>query len=617
MFVNMQIKSIIIYNKNNQCRRLDFKLGELNIISGEQNTGKSAIIPIIDYCLGNSTLEISSGVVKDCVSFYAVLYQLTDRQVLVAKPAPSKGIFQAYYEENKEISVPTSAAVFKNKLNANNDIIIQKFSRLLGISTTKLSIRDAIPFLFQEKKSTLDNRERLFNVHFKDDVIRKSLRYFLQIYTDDNLENQSLLDELVNDFNKTKKEIHQLEKSDADKILHGRDLINNAKSISLLSSEEKTETLDDIKHILTEVINLNLQQQPLLELPEVEPNIAELEKELQELRDQLGNIDQNLTELKEFNKLSGKYSLDTKEQINRLKSIELFSSHDDLFRQGKKCPLCDSVLKNELPKASDVIKVLSKLDQDLAFVKTTENINLGKQINTLKEDKKKLFQQMNDKKSVLKNYYKEKDVLSQISKQHNEKIEIIGAIKFYLKKSFSSSEQRHLTIRKEQLEKNISLVRSKSPSSENIKITEEATFLWLSKPMSNWATKLYLEDSGSDYYFHINKLTIVANRKGVPLTMSDMQGSVNWAGCHIIALLALHKAFLERQSKIPNFIIFDQPPEEKITKILELFAEVCKELTPNLQIIVTTHARSNFDSSLIEHYWTENGYALVPRNWID
>ena len=49
--VSIQIESIILYNHAGEVRKLDFKVGAVNIITGRSNRGKSAIIPIIEYCL--------------------------------------------------------------------------------------------------------------------------------------------------------------------------------------------------------------------------------------------------------------------------------------------------------------------------------------------------------------------------------------------------------------------------------------------------------------------------------------------------------------------------------------------------------------------------------------
>ncbi|OQW95655.1 MAG: hypothetical protein BWK79_01705 [Beggiatoa sp. IS2] len=614
--MNMQIKSIMIYNKRGQCRRLDFKQGEVNIIAGEQKTGKSAIIPIIDYCLGNPTLNIFSGVVTDIVDFYAVLYQLTDKQVLVAKPSTrGKKQSQVYYEEATEIHLPENSEKFRKNLNVDDEMVIQKLSRLLEISTTEISIRDTTVFLFQEK-SLLDDGKRLFSDHVEDEQIKRSLLYFLKIQQDDDLRNQSDLSKLQAKFDKEKRKLRQLEKSNSEKISKGQNLIYRARSVGLISSESEIETLENIKQVLKEAIKWQRPQQ-LSELIEGDINISQLEQELKELRERMRNIDASITELREFDKLSKRYMESVDEQANHLKSIHLFDSQDDLLRHSKKCPLCGSELKNAMPKISGIRDVLTKLEQDLAFVKGKESINLEKEIEKHKYERQKLSQQIEDKNLVRISYYKERNALPQISMRDEEKIGIQYMIKDYLESTSQSNERGYRQSEVEKLQREINSVKTKLESKSNKVFEEKPTFLWLSEFMKGWAEKLNLENSGSGYYFDSDKLTVFANRKGIPLAMSEMRGHFNWAGCHIIALLALHKAFLDRQSSIPSFIIFDQPPEENANKTFELFKEVCKELIPNLQIIVTTHCQlTDNEDFLVEPYWVDGKYALVPYNWI-
>ena len=40
----MQIKNIILYNKQGDLRTLSFELGKVNIITGESKSGKTALI---------------------------------------------------------------------------------------------------------------------------------------------------------------------------------------------------------------------------------------------------------------------------------------------------------------------------------------------------------------------------------------------------------------------------------------------------------------------------------------------------------------------------------------------------------------------------------------------
>src|SRR5882762_3110104 len=85
----MQLRSIILYNRAGAIRELNFTRGVVNIITGRSLTGKSAIVEIIDYCLGRSTFLIPEGVIRDTVAWYAVIFSFGDgTEVLIAKPTP-------------------------------------------------------------------------------------------------------------------------------------------------------------------------------------------------------------------------------------------------------------------------------------------------------------------------------------------------------------------------------------------------------------------------------------------------------------------------------------------------------------------------------------------------
>lgn len=55
--MSMIIGAIILYSHSGAQRELTFKTSGLNIITGDSKTGKSAIIDIIDYCLGPKQLQ--------------------------------------------------------------------------------------------------------------------------------------------------------------------------------------------------------------------------------------------------------------------------------------------------------------------------------------------------------------------------------------------------------------------------------------------------------------------------------------------------------------------------------------------------------------------------------
>jgi hypothetical protein len=52
----VQLLSVILYNAQGAIRRVDFRPGRLNIVTGESRTGKGALLTIVDYCLGRKSI---------------------------------------------------------------------------------------------------------------------------------------------------------------------------------------------------------------------------------------------------------------------------------------------------------------------------------------------------------------------------------------------------------------------------------------------------------------------------------------------------------------------------------------------------------------------------------
>ena len=52
--MSFQILEIAVYNRQGNRNSVRLKPGVVNIITGGSKTGKSALIDIVDYCLGRS-----------------------------------------------------------------------------------------------------------------------------------------------------------------------------------------------------------------------------------------------------------------------------------------------------------------------------------------------------------------------------------------------------------------------------------------------------------------------------------------------------------------------------------------------------------------------------------
>ncbi|WP_142211873.1 hypothetical protein [Streptomyces sp. SLBN-118] len=84
----MQLLSVILYSTTGARRVLEFTPGALNVVTGESKTGKSALLDIVEYCLGRDTMQMPVGPITSTVSWYAALFDLDGGRAFVARPAP-------------------------------------------------------------------------------------------------------------------------------------------------------------------------------------------------------------------------------------------------------------------------------------------------------------------------------------------------------------------------------------------------------------------------------------------------------------------------------------------------------------------------------------------------
>ena len=76
--MNFHILNIILYPKNRDLkpRFLRFKEDKINIITGTSQKGKSAIISIVDYCLGSGECNIPIGLIRDTTEVFALYVKI-------------------------------------------------------------------------------------------------------------------------------------------------------------------------------------------------------------------------------------------------------------------------------------------------------------------------------------------------------------------------------------------------------------------------------------------------------------------------------------------------------------------------------------------------------------
>ena len=189
--MDFQISKIILWPKNPQhkIRTVEFERGRINVISGLSRTGKSAIIPIIDYCLGSRRCTIPTGVIREKTSWFGVVVSTSEGEKLFARrePEQQQATDDMYVQEATQITIPE--VVTKNQRRDSVKQRLDAISMLTTLSFTaddtasngqgRPSFRDLAAFNFQPQ-NIVANPNVLF---YKADTVehRNKLRSILAL----------------------------------------------------------------------------------------------------------------------------------------------------------------------------------------------------------------------------------------------------------------------------------------------------------------------------------------------------------------------------------------------------------------------------------------------------
>ena len=125
--MNFYIDSVLLWSKKSGLtyRQVKFEPKKINIITGASRTGKSAIIPIIDYCLGSEKCTIPVDTIRNACAWFGVLFALDNEQLLLCRREPGNQVATGdmYILRGTSITIPeaieanTTLAEVKNLLN--------------------------------------------------------------------------------------------------------------------------------------------------------------------------------------------------------------------------------------------------------------------------------------------------------------------------------------------------------------------------------------------------------------------------------------------------------------------------------------------------------------------
>jgi hypothetical protein len=650
----MQIKSIVLYNSSGDKRILNFNLGNVNIITGKSRTGKSAIIEIIDYCLGRESFLVPEGIIKDHVDWYAVLFQNNQTQIFIAKPKPEfnrERQSKVYFKIANEIDIPELSEL---KPDFNNENLIEELSRLVGISQAKsilattvegnhfnINIKHSRFYLFQNQ-NTIANKDLLFHRQsesFVENHIKDTFSYFLGAVRENYLTLKQEHKSVLKNLRELQNKLNEVKSLKEQRFNKARILLEESLQVGLISSNDMPDSSEEILELLKSTQKWKPQNIPSVN----DDNLSSLQQEMRELEEEFKQIQEEIEANELYIKHKDGFSQEATHQKLRLESINLFSNLEKNGENNHICPVCDSTVDFLLPNISAMQRSLEKLDREIGVVEITRP-NLVDHLESKKEKYEELRIKIREKKQAINSLYEEYEFAEQIRDDNSRIARIIGRISFYLEMLDMTDQSSPLNQKIKQLEERRDFLEEQLQQS-NINDTMLSILSCVGLSMTKWAGQLQLEYLNSPYRIDPKQLTVVADRPNGAVSMKRMGSGENWLGCHLISLLALHKHFVEQNRPVPHFLILDQPTQVyfptgkfyqeqllsedqvqrnddlvSIDNIFNLIFEVCESLNPQFQVIILEHANfknnQKFQASLVEEPWID-GQALIPESWIN
>jgi hypothetical protein len=224
--VSFQILEIVLYGPPDQPRTVALRTGRINVITGSSKSGKSALVPIVDYCLGASDCTVAHGPIRNTVEWYALRLAVGQQQVFIARQAPAKGgesNSAVHYEVGATVEIPLKSAL---AANMNVDAAVELLSRDAGIVDNRhtppigqtraplaATIKHAIHFCFQPQDEII-SRKKLFyqqSDHWVEQSIQDSLPYFVGAIGDDHILKVGRLRQLRHEHRKLLQRIAEAE----------------------------------------------------------------------------------------------------------------------------------------------------------------------------------------------------------------------------------------------------------------------------------------------------------------------------------------------------------------------------------------------------------------------
>jgi hypothetical protein len=642
--MHFEILRVILWPKDasKDIRIVQFKPGQLNVISGVSRTGKSAVIPIIDYCLGADKCTIPTGIIREKTAWFGVVVGTAEGEKLFARREP--GALQA--TDDMHISEAADSV----------DLVKQRLDHLAGL--TKLSFseegpeggygrpsfRDLAAFTFQPQ-NIVANPNALF---YKADTVdhRQKLRsifpYVLGAISAQTLARRHQLQQMQRDLRRKEQELANIAAVSEKWRATASARVSEARDLGLvpqLSSEPLSylATLDLLRQIASSPKpDVNVTATSINEGIE-ELNRLNAEEEV--LAQELSQLRKRLVEMEELRKNAESFSGALQTQRDRLYVSRWLQ---DKVSDDHSCPVCGNRLSTSNVRLQGLVSNLEELEKAagrMDFVPPSFDRELERVRTSALQNTEKL-QGVRIRRSALESH-------SAQARQRQYSVlaasRFLGRLESDLRVLESVGESGALRSEVESLREAVeALERLVSEADMNRRLRSALDAVNLNA--GRLIPLLDAERPNDPIQLMESELTVRVRGEGRDDFLWEIGSGSNWLSYHVAVTLGLQEYFLRLSDcPVPNFLVYDQPSQvyfprrlvqregeqqeepnwqdqdvEAVRRVINGMASAIAHTKNKLQIIVLDHASEDVWGGLPLIHLVEdwrNGRALIPAEW--
>ena len=642
-------------------RVIPFEPGKINVISGDNGTGKSTLTWIVDYCLGSEKCSIPVGLIRELTGWFGLHLKLANTEMIIARrnPEDQQSTTDLYWNEGLKLEVP--AIVQKN---ARVDDLKNRFNQIahlpsLDFSTDDIvgyagrpSSRDMAAFNFQPQHIVANP----YTFFFKADTTehREKLRIIFPLVLGSidatTLAKQRELKDAEREYDKLRRELEARTTAARAWEAEVESYYLQAKGLGLLADAPSPGPDWRLDKYLLELRRVpdSVRQ---MDLPEVREGTNEaasgefvrVAAEEDQLAQDTGSLKRRLDKIDQLSASLNDYGSSFTSQEDRLEGVGWL---EEKLRDNHECPVCAAVHTDGNARLTEL--------QTLAREMKTLAVSVRQAPAKLDQEQATLRQELRDKETLLsrarqkRKFLEERTAAFAAQRQRVRQVYLfVGRVEQALENVMSSRNVDDLQDKAKALAERLARLR-RELDGKSRQDRLNAAIDKVSARIADYAKSLRLEHATENVRLNTRELTLQFRPlSGRTDFLWEVGSGQNWVGYHIAGLLALHEHFNGLpQNPVPRFLMIDQPsqvyfPEawptmdqtpggnkpserspdiEGVRRIFAALSEFMTVLKGQFQVIVTEHAGSitwqGIDNVHLVANWREgHDDFLIPAEW--